>query len=306
MATSLLQNLGATEENNPTTIGQNAQDVAKAQGVAYEEVGKPEPLPEYKDYNAQGANQSMQDNVNIREGSSFVNQDKSTVAGQLNSLLAADSPYLSENRRQAQEAAGKRGLLNSSIAAGAGQRAAIQSALPIAQQDAETYAKFGLQEQQSKNQMETIKGEAIVSGEISKHQKALEQQNQNIQNRFTALVRGADQQSQTWLGDLKNTYDMGMQEMNNMQNLLLQREQISAEKNQMVREQSSMVMQNYQISVENMMTDPDFLEMGAAAVNNAINELQQLAKNTINFIGAASEIDLTDFTEEYLADLQVR
>jgi hypothetical protein len=98
---------------------------------------------------------------------------------------------------------------------------------------------------------------------------------------------------------------MGLQQMNMQQNLLLQREQISAEKNQMVRQETSAVMQNYQITVENLMTDPDFLEMGSVAVNNAINELQALARNTINFIGAASEIDLSDFTDEYLADLKV-
>jgi hypothetical protein len=306
MATGLLQNLGATEEENPTTIGQQAQDVAKAQGVAYEDIGKPQPLPDYQGYNADAAKTQMGENVNIQSGSSYIDPDKSTVAGQLQSLLSSDSPYLSENRRQATEKAGERGLLNSSIAAGAGQRAAIQSALPIAQQDAETYAKFGMQEQAAKNQMQTIQGEAIVSGEIVKQQKALEQQNQNIQNQFTALIRGADQQSATWLADLKNTYDTGIQEMNNQQNLLLQREQISAEKNQMVRKETSAVMQNYQITVENLMTDPDFLAMGTTAVNKAINELQALARNSINFIGAASEIDLTEFTDEYLADLAVR
>jgi len=304
--TGLLQNLGATEEEYPTNISQNAQDVAKAQGVAYEDVGKPEPLPEYQSYDAASARTQMGQNVNIASGSSFIDPDKSTVTGQLQSLLSSDSPYLAENRRQATEQAGSRGLLNTSIAAGAGQRAAIQSALPIAQQDAETYAKFGMQEQAAKNQMETIQGEAVVSGEIVKQQKALEQQNQNIQNRFTALIRGADQQSQAWLGDLKNTYDTGLQEMNNQQNLLMQREQITSDKAQMVRKETSAVMQNYQITVENLMTDPDFLAMGSTAVNNAVNELQKLAKNTINFIGAASEIDLSDFTSTYLGSLSVR
>ena len=53
------------------------------------------------------------------------------------------------------------------------------------------------------------------------------------------------------------------------------------------------------------MSDPDFLAMGSDAVNNAINELQSLARNTINFIGASSEIDLTEFVDEYFAELTV-
>lgn len=62
----------------------------------------------------------------------------STVAGQLNGLIAQNSPYLQAARAGAAKQANSRGLINSSIAAGAGETAAIQAALPIAQQDAAT------------------------------------------------------------------------------------------------------------------------------------------------------------------------
>lgn len=62
------------------------------------------------------------------------------VRNQLTDLLADDSKYIDLNRADARRFAATRGLGNSSIAAGAGVRAAIQSALPIAQQDAATYA----------------------------------------------------------------------------------------------------------------------------------------------------------------------
>lgn len=60
-----------------------------------------------------------------------------TVSGQINTLLAQDSPYLKEARARSQRQANSRGLINSSIAAGAGESAAINAALPIAQQDAQ-------------------------------------------------------------------------------------------------------------------------------------------------------------------------
>jgi hypothetical protein len=70
-----------------------------------------------------------------------------TVAGQLNTLLSSESPYVKLARSKALETANQRGLLNTSIAAGAGEKAAIESALPIAQQDAQTYAASGLSAQ---------------------------------------------------------------------------------------------------------------------------------------------------------------
>ena len=61
------------------------------------------------------------------------------VANQLQSLLGRDSAYLTNARRRGAEFAGSRGNINSSIAAGASERAALEAALPIAQQDAATY-----------------------------------------------------------------------------------------------------------------------------------------------------------------------
>jgi len=70
-----------------------------------------------------------------------INQPTETVAGQMNSLLGQDSTYLQAARGRAAQQSNARGLLNSSMAAGAGEKAAIESALPIATADAATYGK---------------------------------------------------------------------------------------------------------------------------------------------------------------------
>lgn len=65
-----------------------------------------------------------------------------SVAGKLNTLTSGSSPYITQARATAARTANKRGLLNSSIAAGAGEVAAINSAIPIASQDAaQVYGK---------------------------------------------------------------------------------------------------------------------------------------------------------------------
>lgn len=59
-----------------------------------------------------------------------------TVQGQLNSMLKSDSPLMKHAETFGKQQANKRGLLNSSMAAGAAQNAMIQNAMPAAQQDA--------------------------------------------------------------------------------------------------------------------------------------------------------------------------
>jgi hypothetical protein len=63
-----------------------------------------------------------------------------TVQGQLKNIIAADSPLMRQAETRARAAMNQRGLLNSSLAVGAGQEAVIGAATPIAQQDASTYA----------------------------------------------------------------------------------------------------------------------------------------------------------------------
>lgn len=62
----------------------------------------------------------------------------SMVSEQLNKLLAKNSPTIQLAKTRALQQANRAGLANSSMAAGAGVLAAVQSALPIAQQDANT------------------------------------------------------------------------------------------------------------------------------------------------------------------------
>lgn len=57
----------------------------------------------------------------------------------LQQLLASDSPYIQAATRAGERQAASRGMLNSSMAAGAARRAAIEAGLPIAGADAQAY-----------------------------------------------------------------------------------------------------------------------------------------------------------------------
>lgn len=70
---------------------------------------------------------------------SEVNAPTDTVGGQITTLLDQSNPYITRARDRANIVSNERGLINSSIAAGAGEAAAIDAALPIATHDANTY-----------------------------------------------------------------------------------------------------------------------------------------------------------------------
>ena len=74
-----------------------------------------------------------------------------TVAGRLEGLLSKESDYIKRAEHKGEEFAHSRGLLNTSMAAGASHAAAIDAALPVAQQDADTSFRQGLENQAAIN-----------------------------------------------------------------------------------------------------------------------------------------------------------
>lgn len=81
-----------------------------------------------------------------------VNQATETAAGQVNSLLANDNPLLQRARTIARQGMAQRGLVNSSMAQGAGVAAMVDRITPIAQQDAQTYSQRALANMEATNE----------------------------------------------------------------------------------------------------------------------------------------------------------
>jgi ethanolamine utilization protein EutP (predicted NTPase) len=80
-----------------------------------------------------------------------INPETDTVHGQLNAIIDDGSTYMQRAKNKGLEFANSRGLLNSSIAGQATQAAAIDAALPIAQQDASIYMTQKMANQDSTN-----------------------------------------------------------------------------------------------------------------------------------------------------------
>lgn len=275
---------------NPT-VEETKEDLRDAYGNIAKEAE--ENMPQY---DPNKTNELLEQAGSFKKGSSYIDEATGTVAGQLETLLASDSPYIKQAEQSAAEQSQSRGMLNSSLAMQSGREAAISQALPIAQQDAKAYTEAGKAEQLADYGAQTSEYEAVLSSAVNEHSSA-------IKNRFTALMKGADQESQVMLADLQARYQKDMALFDNVLQERIMDKEIDARKKQTAYESASAIMQNYQVTVENMMTNPDFLALGAEQIANSINQFQNLALNQINFIGNSVGIDFTDYTEFYFDDI---
>jgi hypothetical protein len=103
-------------------------------------------------YTATDAQASLRgDNVAGYDAAQWTPDAESTVQGQVAKIVASDSPLNDIARTESLQGMSRRGLANSSMAIEAGQAALYKAALPIAQQDANTFAQAGQYNTEAKN-----------------------------------------------------------------------------------------------------------------------------------------------------------
>lgn len=165
--------------------------------------------------------------------------DKQTVQGQVNNIIKSDSPLMQQAATSAKQQMSGRGLLNSSMAVGAGQNAVISAALPMAQQDANTYAQSGQFNAQNQTGVSTtnagLLSEAAKYGADAQNQAAQFTANagnqSNLANAEFSNQAGqfnAGQQNQLTMADVQQKNELAKMEVGqgyNVQNMTLQQQQ---------------------------------------------------------------------------------
>lgn len=96
------------------------------------------------------------------------------VEKRLQDLLDTDNPYITQGETSALKYANSRGLMNSSIAAGAGEDARIKSGLNIATQDANLLGQSALQSQANKELKNRMTLEAKLNEKLMRSQSRLD------------------------------------------------------------------------------------------------------------------------------------
>lgn len=169
-------------------------------------------------YNAGGSGGS---NAYVRD-----TQGNELVSNNLNGLLDQNGQYIQLARQSGMDQAGSRGLLNSSIAAGNSQRAAIQSALPIAQGDAAAYGAAATQNQDALNQNEltamnnaTSENVANIGAGASMYGDDLGLMNQREGRAFSGEQQGLDRSFGDYMRQLGHSQNRDMANLGYQNNL---------------------------------------------------------------------------------------
>jgi hypothetical protein len=110
----------------------------------------------------------------------------------MNNMLAKGSAYRDQAETTARQQSNARGLLNSSLAASAGYEAAIRSALPIAQQDAQTFSNAGQFNAGQENSMNQFNAGQSQNMTLANMDATNASDQYGAQQRNTGILKNAD------------------------------------------------------------------------------------------------------------------
>ena len=196
-------------------------------------------------------------------------QSNETVQGQIAGLIDKNSPLLQQARNQAMMASNARGLVNSSIAASAGESAAYGAALPIAQADANAYNQAARDKQALLSQ--TSQFNAGQTNEMTRATLAAQTQasqyNAEAQNRI--LSQNLDASNKTALAGIEANYKTLMQSSQTASSI-------------------------YSQAIANITNITMSKDMDPAAKQAAVNQQVALLKDGMAVSGAISSLNLQD------------
>lgn len=223
-----------------------------------------------------------------------------TVAGQVDSILAGDSPLMQRARTMATQQMAQRGLVNSSMAVGAGQAAMIDRALPIAQQDANTYNAVASENMAARNQAGVFNAGAQNQSSLQTSQQKFagaqadldraqqlvlsnnsieaQKQLQVAQQQFAAAQADLDRTQQTNLQNSQQTFQQSMQNDAQVfqQSMTLLQQSFQASQSQLDRNQQ-IALQNdaqaFQEFMANTQIPVQFATQISSTLSSSVNAI---------------------------------
>lgn len=213
-----------------------------------------------------------------------------TVQGQIKGIIDADSPLMQQAQRRAMEQMNSRGLLNSSLAVGAGQESVINAATPIAQADANAFNTTRLANQNSTNaglqfsaaaDNQASQTNATLGTDTSQKNAAASNTLQltNMDQAFKTSIANADAQGKVVLQQLGDATKTNLANIEADFKTLIQ---TSASASDMYRQTLD--------SISKVVGDTN---MNAQAKATAINGYMGWLKNSMNLIGSVNGVDLS-------------
>ena len=243
----------------------------------------------------------------INAGSGYSNAE-STVFGQLEKNLSSDSAYMKRAATSAREQASDLGMLSSSAGIGAAHAAAIDRAMPAAQQDADTAGKFQMSQQNAENTIGQTSAEGIITGAIKQQEADIASNQAKFNAQVNTIAKGVDASTQLALTDYSKKWDMVIGDANMRLDAALKTKMIAddmdAKTASEVRQSAGQLIVNYQISAEELLKDPEFLMLGPEAIKSTLNNLLATTSAGIQFMADSSGINMDDYLDDFIENAE--
>lgn len=209
------------------------------------------------------------------------------VEGRMNGLLASNSAYMQAARKAGERTAHSRGLLNSSLAGGAAQKAAIESALPIAQQDSQSIINANMAGYQGDIDSFLIGRQSEESSKLSAQDfmqdSALSAQNAKQDFVSNSKLSAQDAAQQIELDRIQQAganYRQAVEMEWNHQMAIME---LESNERSAIADAMTKLGDNFQAKLAGIQVDAD---LTAAAKTSAIRDLQDAYQANIASIGA--------------------
>lgn len=217
---------------------------------------------------------------------------ETTVQGQLESILKSDSPLLKLAETKTKEQASALGMSSSSMAIGAAQKALYETALPIAEIDAKTSAAFKQQQQALEYEQTKIETEAQVAGQLNLQKAQLQEQQSKIQASWETTLKGLDAETNAVMSGYQAELNKNIKEMEMNLQSQLNKQQYDAQIQGQLMTQSQDMLNNYQITIQQLLGNQAFLESmpDKTAMRGLFNEMFATVSSSIAYSAKAAGV----------------
>jgi hypothetical protein len=222
-----------------------------------------------------------------------VNADQ-TVQGQIEKIIARNSPLSQMAETRAAQQANARGLANSSMAVQAGQAALYDAALPIAQQDANTYAQSG--HFNAGQETDVSKFNASQGFDASKTNATLQTQNQQFNAEQQNKMRMFEVQNDSDIAKFNASESNALKKLGMDSSTKLELANIEAGYKMLMQTQAgaSDLYKQSMLNIANIMANKD---MNEEAKRVAIQNQTTILNNGLGLLGRISNLDLGDLLD---------
>ena len=260
-------------------------------------------------------------NIDYKKAAQANVPESQTSAGRLDKMLGSDSPLMKRAATQGKQMANNRGLLNSSMSAGAAQGAMIDRAQPFALQDSNNFFSQAQFNASQTNQMRGQWNQAMTQGALQDSGNAFNENQFNAQQQNAFGQQYNDLLGRAQLAEQQYGFQQAnMQLDSNLQEKRMQLSQALEQGNMELANQLQQEINEQQYEFQSNLSDQQYQQsrglneqqysnqrgLNEQGYGFEIGRIQQQLNNEIQRMGYAYELDQRNIPQNYAANISAQ